>query len=176
MTNKEKEQALRLSELYKELAEKGTKFEYNRSKEGWGNHLTCPNLDSDLDKWRVAEKQDEIIDMSCLVGSDIDMEFGEGTYVAKLKSINPKVVSKYTSEKGNMYKECRVRQDTWLSWQGGECPLPEGLEVEVEYRNEGFQSKASTYHTTRWDWGHCGGEWDIISFKVLGVCEGWKYD
>ena len=175
MTNKEKEQALRLSELYKELAEKGTKFEYNRSKEGWSKHLTGPSMDSNLEYWRVAEKQDKIIDMSCLVGSDILCEFfitHNQAVIDRLIEIREDKPNKFVTD-DDVYDNCRVMQNYWHSWQGGDNPLPEGLEVEVLLK-EGTVQSGYTTETYSWNW--CNDMTDIIAFRVLGTTKGWKYE
>ena len=70
-----KRQARRLSDLFTELAEKETWFEF-RTSDGW-DKCSCmsPNMSSDLSRWRVIEPEKKIIDLSMMVGSDIDMEF-----------------------------------------------------------------------------------------------------
>ena len=173
MNQQEKEQALDLSALYKELAEQGTWFEFNVYSE-WTRANEPPNYHSDLDRWRVAEKQDKIIDMSCLVGSNVDCEFGvEQHRISKLESITD---SGFYSKNEGFWTTCRVRQDHWHSWQGGECPLPEGLEIKVIFRDSSKSEVFTTYLESQWDWKHMPNKHDIISFKVLGTAEGWKYE
>ncbi len=55
MNEHEKEQALKLSALYKELADKGTYFQYDDCKVSWVNVKSAPHLFSTLSRWRVAE-------------------------------------------------------------------------------------------------------------------------
>ncbi len=55
MNEHEKEQALKLSALYKELAEKDAHFQYDDSKVGWVKVKSAPHLFSTLSRWRVAE-------------------------------------------------------------------------------------------------------------------------
>ncbi|MCP3672812.1 MAG: hypothetical protein GY814_20795, partial [Gammaproteobacteria bacterium] len=79
MNEAEKEQALKLSGLYKELAEKGTWFEVRDVVDVWHKGDMCPSLVSTLSEWRVAEPEKKIIDLTKMIGSDVDMEFGEIT-------------------------------------------------------------------------------------------------
>ncbi len=58
MNAQEKEQylaaTLKLSQLWKELAGKGTYFEYRHQKNGWGRTAETPDVLSDFSRWRVA--------------------------------------------------------------------------------------------------------------------------
>ena len=71
------------------------------------------------------------------------------------------------------FANCRARKHHWHSWQGGKCPLPEGLLVEV-IRRDGKSMPADI--SFLWDWSHANESSDIIAFKVLGPAEGWKYE
>jgi hypothetical protein len=170
------EQAKRLGELYLELAEKDTWLEFNfMDTYGWGKTYNTPSIASDLDRWRIAEKPVKKIDMSCLDGSDIDMEFGNNNSlgfasIGKLYNIETNTETRYSipNSKGH-FTQCRVRQDHWHSWRGGDCPLPKGLIIGYsEYK-----------HSRRWV-NHCTSytnlDWsEIYEFKVFGVADGWEY-
>lgn len=114
------------------------------------------------------------IDLSGIVGSDIDMEFGDSGkiwFTGKLKKINT-----YTFENinGSYYNKCRVREGHWHAWTGGkDCPLPEGLIVSVMER-DGVYLKRVIYETRKWNWVSLGMD-DIIAFRVDGVREGYTY-
>ena len=54
-----------------------------------------------------------------------------------------------------------LRESPPYPWQGGECPLPDGIEVEVTYRY-GERDKAGV------PWSHTNGNYDIIAFKLIG--------
>jgi len=182
----EQEQALKLSALYKELAEKGTHLQFDDGIKdtNWIDAKAyIPDMTSNLDLFRVAEKQDKIIDMSCLVGSDIDCELGypapytSGYTITKLKVIvEERGEIKYNNGCQN-YSTCRVRQDHWHSWQGGDkCPLPEGLDCKFKFR--GLHDAEGYSHSVNSDnsWQHTDSDLDIIAFKVLGIAEGYKYE
>jgi len=124
-------------------------------------------------------KQDKIIDLSIIVGKQIDVEFmnakvGIWNLDPMLTKIDFSSSEPYfCSDEYLAYEKCRIRQDTWLSWQGGgECPLPEGLKIELRCRDNTINLKA---HYTKQFWGNENEGDDIISFKVLGTAEGWKY-
>ena len=73
---------------------------------------------------------------------------------------------------------CRVRENHWHSWTGGECPLPEGLKIEVLLRSGATGIKNVGSLNLQWEHYHCDLQTcltDIIAFKVLGVADGWEY-
>ena len=59
------------------------------------------------------------------------------------------------------------------AWQGGECPLPEGFEVKVWYRDDlrypDTLMNSGVYTNT--GWVHRNNGRDIIAFEVLGVAD-----
>jgi len=123
-----------------------------------------------LDNFEV--KQDKIIDMNCMVGSNIDMEFTDtGVFdsIGKLVGVyeNKYAKTKYT----NTWSKCRIRQDHWHSWQGVENPLPEGLVIGYStFDNQSRRWVNNCSHYIELDWS------TIYEFKVLGPAKGWKYE
>ena len=67
------------------------------------------------------------------------------------------------------------RRNHKQSWQGGECPLPEGFEVKVWYRDDSRCTdtlmNSGMYKNT--GWVHRNNGRDIIAFEVLGVVDGY---
>ena len=55
---------------------------------------------------------------------------------------------------------------------GSKCPLPEGFEVKVYYRNRCDRSDSS-YTNLRWN--YTGREADIIGYEILGLADGYAY-
>jgi len=175
--------ALELSALYKELAEQDTWFEFKCKPPKWEKSIQSPTIDSDLRDWRVADKQ--VIDLSCMVSSGIDMEFRNYNgiwWTTQLNNINECTDKKYESALGDKYNssECRIRQDHWHSWQGGKCPLPKGLNINIKTRAQSSESyDVESYDVSYWGWkwnipeGDNSG--DIIAFKIIGAANGWKY-
>ena len=192
MNAKEKEQALAISALYGELAEQGTWFEYSRYEKSSFKATECsPSIGSKLNCWRVAEKQDKIVDMSCLVGSDVDCEFTNlvdfdiqpyHTAVGCLTGFDNSTNKNYAIHNDvNTYRQCRVRQDHWHSWQGGgECPLPEGLLIQLKFgKEQAYDSETrAEYSGERFNkvWRLTTTDYRIVAFKVIGTAEGWKYE
>lgn len=148
----------------------------------------CSHNPSNINYFRPkAEKK--IIDLSTCVGSDIDMEFADSINVNDLgfcltdtlNEDNTQLKGLYISKRElRGFEQCRVRQDHWHSWQGGECPLPDGLAIEIRTREKSTTSyNAKSYNMSAWGW-----KWnhpkrdnsgDIIAFKVLGPADGWCY-
>jgi len=69
--------------------------------------------------------------------------------------------------------KCRPRMNHWHSWQGGECPLPEGLVVEVLRRGvpgnltyDGYSGLLGWEHQLEMN---SLSFRDIIAFKVTGT-------
>lgn len=122
-------------------------------------------------------KQKKIIDLSVCIESGIDMEFSDdGSFMIIDTLVNTCSVNKvYRTSHSSLFNKCRVRQDHWHSWQGGyKCPLPEGLKVELMYRNRGKGQHSPAY--TELDWNHNDSVYDIIAFKVISVADGYKYE
>ena len=55
---------------------------------------------------------------------------------------------------------------------GGKCPLPEGFEVKLYYRNR-CDCTGSNYTNLRWD--NTGLDADIIAYEILGLADGYAY-
>lgn len=121
-------------------------------------------------------KYKKIIDLSKVVGSDIDCEFlrpdGSLIGINKLTNICGDGINETYESSGIYTTKCRIRQDHWHSWQGGSCPLPEGLEIELLFRG-GKHEKLTDYIYDRWS--DDDDNYDIIAFKVLCTAPGYKY-
>ncbi|MCP3899191.1 MAG: hypothetical protein GY707_05705 [Desulfobacteraceae bacterium] len=177
MNEHEKEQALKLSALYKELAEKEVNFQYNDSRVGWVKVSSGPYLSSDLSRWRITEPKPEekIIDLSCVVGNDIDVEFlntkvGIWNLESGLSKIDLSLDEPYLSPDGYLsYEQCRIRQDHIHFYNKKENPLPDGLLVKLYLSNETTQTHKS--QDIRWD----SGRPYIMGFEVLEVLPEYKY-
>lgn len=122
------------------------------------------------------KSQKKAVDLSVLVSSQIDCEFRTGTKSAI------GVLTGFIGAKADKFiqldkvcdiewQECRPRLNHWHSWQGGDCPLPEGLAVEVMFRLG--QTTNHRYMDGRWSHVDSGG--DIIAFKVTGLADGWTW-
>ncbi len=77
-------------------------------------------------------------------------------------------------EDKSAHQQCNLRfSDKWNNWRGGECPLPEGVMVGVEFRDQPPKSGPAT----SFDWilhARVFGE-DIIAYRVTGLAEGYIY-
>lgn len=107
----------------------------------------------------------KIIDMSkCKVDIEYSSpEFDAGWAIAKSRD-------RFLGNKCNI----RVRQNHYFGWQGGECPLPEGLMVRCTYYSslQGFsqiRSKKNISHRINFL------DINLTSFEVLGAAEGYAY-
>jgi len=70
------------------------------------------------------------------------------------------------------FNYCRPRMNHKMYWGGGECPLPEGFEVEVYYRLRGTSTVASV---SVFNWMHNNTDADIIGYEILGLVDDWVY-
>lgn len=117
-------------------------------------------------------KPTKTIDLSMMVGSDIDIEAskdGVNWKVTQLKAINTDHnLTRYKSHLGNWYHHCRIRQDHWHSCNVSECPIPKGLLVALR-TSKGYTGVIDFYHS-QLDWN------DVIAFKVIGKAHNYFYE
>ena len=72
-------------------------------------------------------------------------------------------------ELGEHYRHCRFALNVPTLWQGGECPLPEGVIVKITQRN----SHTWIGEAYAFDWGWVGV--NIISYEITGLANEWGY-
>ena len=53
-----------------------------------------------------------------------------------------------------------VKDDDWIEWHGGECPVGEDVLVEVKMRY------GDVIRGRSWDWKHHGHALDIIAYRI----------
>lgn len=129
------------------------------------------------------EPQKKVVDLSVLIGSGIDCDFGmisnDGSIsqcmIAPLVGINLKARCKYEAMFGDSYEVCRPRMDHWHSWQGGECPLPEGFKVVFVFRNGTDSALLSNSVVHEWEYDEQPHNHDIIAFRVIGLADDYCY-
>jgi len=61
-----------------------------------------------------------------------------------------------------------MRENAWIEWKGGECPVDDGQEIEVRFRY-GAEAYIGDRATT-FDWSHepADPEQDIIAYRLSG--------
>ena len=59
-----------------------------------------------------------------------------------------------------------AKNDGWIDWAGGECPLVDDALVEVRYRNEKSYHIKGINAAGKWNWRHDGHEGDIIAYRL----------
>jgi len=104
----------------------------------------------------LAKPELKPVDLSVLAKSGIDCEFFDVDGFCGFEPIGllGKITNPvgYKSSKGSYWPCCRPRMNHWHNWQGGECPLPEGLEIEVVRRGDrGGRMYDGTYGTIGWE-------------------------
>ena len=173
-----------LSDFYQKVAD-GGEIEYQSTNDSWSHKDIGPNLLGSLDNWRIKPTK-KVIDLSVLIESGIDCEFQSRStaywVVGKLRhQVSGSKRPTYHIHRGNQgFAKCQPRMNHKHAWQGGDCPLPEGFEVQLwdRYGRDAVRTTAS---------GN-GLEWhnfnpmssDIIAFEVLGLADGyvmpWEQD
>ena len=129
-----------------------------------------------LSLWYVEKNKPtkKTIDLSVLIDSQIDCEFSEGIswFFSTLKHHSNGVYMDVTS---SVWDKCKPRMNHKHAWQGGECPLPEGFEVKVWYRDDSrcTDTLLNSGVYTNTGWVHRNNGRDIIAFEVLGVADGY---
>lgn len=66
------------------------------------------------------------------------------------------------------------REDGWIKWRGGECPVPKGTLVDVKYRDGGEASCVPAMEFVSGgrfavEWDHSGTNGDIIGYRLSVV-------
>ncbi len=169
------QQAQKLAEMYTDIAEnEGAYFERSDWGTEWKKSKDCPSLNIDMECWRVhVPPKKQVIDLSVLIESQIDCEFsdrGQQWHVDKLKEIEYGEVEPYVNAEAT-YMKCRPRMNHLHAWQGGDCPLAEGLNVRLWLRNG---HTFETLHCEERDWVSKGHD-SIIAFEILGLSENWQW-
>jgi len=172
-----------LSDWYLELAKNDNGFETLAGRQGLKiAGLLCfgPNLNSNLREYYVNQPKPvkKIIDLSCVVDSDIDCEFDntntfdKNSGIGNLTDVDLNSEFAYLHNNNWWYVNCRIRQDKWMYWGGGDCPLPEGFIVVLEF-NDKTTLKVDNYTSLNWSRSknNC-----IRAFKVIGVAENARYE
>lgn len=176
-----KKHAQACANFYQNLADNDNGFTY-RNLNSDIDKLQGPNMGSNIDilkAWKVnpPKPKKKIIDLHMMIGSDIDMEFNNNAidkywYIEKLVSINVPNNKIYMDRNESFFSNCRIRQNHWHSWQGGACPIPEGLIIKVKTRNN---KQFNNDYGPGWRWNHRDKPTDIIAFKIIGIAENWTY-
>lgn len=63
-----------------------------------------------------------------------------------------------------------IENPKFTVWEGGECPVPEGVMVEIILRT-GVKCLANGVNW--WRWEHLNSMFDIIAYRIIGVAEGY---
>ena len=157
----------------------------------WGNHyldscVLSPKQEDrsiQFDKWwaeRNKPVKKKIIDLQPLIASGIDCEFGdygEKWQIGSLVCIHNSFRSNSHYFEDGLHdirwEKCRPRMNYKMFNNGGECPLPEGFEVKLYWRDSSEYYIDSDYIDLRWDDTKRSG--DIIAYEILGLADGYAY-
>jgi len=138
-------------------------------------NLDSAMLSPNFEKWckERFEPTKKVIDLSVLIESGIDCEFSNSdrfdlairrSLVGILRNGN------LECEMGTIWKYCRPRMNHTHAWQGGECPLPEGLLMAFWFRGDSYMI---TTNYMIMSWTNEGEASGIIAFEVLGLADGY---
>lgn len=176
-----KDNAKWLSEFYAQVAE-GGEIEFANTGDKWCSATCGPDMRALPDCWRIKPALTPI-DLSVLIKSGIDCEFSDNSDFPpadrRISYIQGIGAGFLTNQSTLYYLFCRPRMNHWHAWFGGDCPLPEGIEVEVEvtcHDGSVLRGEANIFN-----WGRNSYEGgDIIAFKVTGLSDGfcwpWEMD
>lgn len=133
----------------------------------------------------------KIIDLSVLVGSDIDCDFSDSLkywYCSKLKDIDVDNDFTFIDHHKTYWRYCRPRMDHWMGAQdktedGGfkKCPIPQGFKIQV-FDMVGIRVYSPVAYND--GWVTCRNEqgqeftidWSVIAeVKILGLADGYRY-
>lgn len=73
-------------------------------------------------------------------------------------------------EQTHIWEQLRlIEQPEVTFWKGGECPVPEGVMVELHFRG----GEEDTHEGITMAWERRGSVSDIIGYRILGLADGW---
>ena len=142
----------------------------------WHSTTCSPHIESYTSNWRIKPTH-KVIDLSVLIESGIDVELGDFQGVFFLGGHLTHIIEKGSSsmynasDSTNAHSYARPRMNHIHSWQGGECPLPEGFKVKVWFRDKQYPPEVGEASENYWELFN--EESDIIAFEVLGVNDGY---
>ncbi len=61
-----------------------------------------------------------------------------------------------------------MKDDGWIKWHGGECPVPKGTLIDVRFRDGGTLDIADVLD---WRWSHKGWDEDIVAYRICEPAE-----
>ena len=131
-------------------------------------------------QWEFRTKPElEPVDLSVLIESGIDCEFSDYRatktipIIRKLARIRKGAGDEapYVDQAVIRWNYCKPRMNHIHAWQGGECPLPDGVEVKVTFR-EGTHRRGRATTDFNWSYSTGGSDGEIIAFEVLGLMPG----
>lgn len=94
------------------------------------------------------------------------------------------VVGEHGPEQSGCHKEYTSDEESWIEWEGGECPVPRGELVDVVYRDGKtlYCLPADEIHCTSRDascifWRHDGDPSDIVRYRRAAheCCHNWRF-
>jgi hypothetical protein len=151
----------------------GAKLEYLNFSQEWCDAIT-PNW-NELNSYRIKPTL-RTVDMSVLIGADIDCTFGKRQTIGALHSIVGGSFNRKLSDHSyDSWTSCTPRLDHWMPWNEGDCPLPEGVLVIPRLRNALWDTRAMQATYLMWDIQKEPVAEDIIAFKVVGLAKGWQW-
>ena len=181
--NEQQHKAQRLADFYRQVAEGGV-VQVKVGGDGWVDCTCGPDL-SDIDDYRIAPKL-QTVDMSVLERSGLECEFSDSLRegdlknpeMGELESINPYSEFPFRKRGSTIFEYCRPRMNHWYAWLGGNCPLPEGVMVEVATvgRVPDPACEPNVREAVRFNWRLRGiGAGRITAFRVVGLKDGYQW-
>lgn len=58
-----------------------------------------------------------------------------------------------------------VREEEWIKWGGGECPVPDGTEIEYKMRDDLNPYYRKSSESLGWEHINMGG--DIVEYRII---------
>ena len=133
---------------------------------------SAETVDALLHSWRIKPAK-KIIDMAHFIKSGVDCEFSDTGNSWCLASRLVRINEDNYSDGNDVWKHCQPRMNHKMYHDGCECPLPEGFEIELYYRDTAVETISDYYFGVRWD--HNGSSIDIIGYKIIRKLDDWDY-
>lgn len=121
----------------------------------------------------------KVIDWQKIIDNKVLCEFDNNNFntpnsVSRFGFLIENGSDDYLDGFGDPWNYCRPAQNILFGHDGGECPLPEGVEVEVLFSNG--EKAIGDSGSFEWKWFFAIHGQGIHSYKILGLSEGYSYE
>jgi hypothetical protein len=169
-----------MADIYTKAASGGTiqRWTMSGGEFHWSSSFVGnPTLLSGPDNWRIKPVL-KVIDLTPLIGSGLDCTFTDPdrgyTHSGPLKRVHDYAsITKFEDVSRCHWTSCQPRMSPHIHYWGGgeECPVPEGFEMKIHFRNGRQAYVGAWLPMADLRWRHDNGNSDIIGIELIAVID-----